>query len=75
MERSRGTVKANSWISVNPARVFVVTGPNSSGKSTFLRQCALIAFLAHLGAPVPAQKAKIGINFRFQSQLICDMSQ
>ncbi|XP_022663907.1 mutS protein homolog 5-like isoform X2 [Varroa destructor] len=72
MERSRGTVKANSWISVNPARVFVVTGPNSSGKSTFLRQCALIAFLAHLGAPVPAQKAKIALLDTIQSSFYSD---
>ena len=38
----------------------IVTGPNMGGKSTYMRQIALIAFLAHIGAPVPAQGATIG---------------
>ncbi|MDX2225754.1 MAG: DNA mismatch repair protein MutS [Verrucomicrobiae bacterium] len=40
-------------------RVLVITGPNMAGKSTFIRQVALIALLAHTGAYVPAQKAEI----------------
>lgn len=39
----------------------VVTGPNMAGKSTYLRQNALIVFLAHIGSWVPARKAKIGL--------------
>lgn len=42
-------------------RVWLLTGPNMAGKSTFLRQNALIAILAQMGSFVPAQKAKIGI--------------
>lgn len=38
----------------------LVTGPNMAGKSTFLRQNALIAILAHMGSYVPAREAKIG---------------
>jgi len=43
------------------ARVHLLTGPNMAGKSTYLRQNALIAVLAQMGAWVPAQAARIGI--------------
>ncbi len=39
----------------------IITGPNASGKSTFLRQVALITLLAQIGSFVPARAAKIGI--------------
>jgi len=42
-------------------RVWLVTGPNMAGKSTFLRQNALIAVMAQMGAFVPAESAHIGI--------------
>ncbi|MEM6309230.1 MAG: DNA mismatch repair protein MutS [Pseudomonadota bacterium] len=42
------------------AQVWLLTGPNMSGKSTFLRQNALIAILAQMGSFVPATEAKIG---------------
>jgi DNA mismatch repair protein MutS len=41
--------------------LWLLTGPNMAGKSTFLRQNALIALMAHMGMYVPAQKAHIGI--------------
>ncbi len=41
-------------------RMLVVTGPNMGGKSTFMRQAALITLLAHCGSFVPAQAAVIG---------------
>jgi len=41
-------------------RMLIVTGPNLGGKSTFMRQNALIALLAHLGSFVPAERAVIG---------------
>jgi DNA mismatch repair protein MutS len=40
---------------------WLVTGPNMSGKSTFLRQTALLALMAHMGSLVPAREAKIGL--------------
>jgi DNA mismatch repair protein MutS len=41
-------------------RLLVITGPNMGGKSTFMRQAALIAILAHIGSFVPAEAARLG---------------
>jgi DNA mismatch repair protein MutS len=48
-------------LSPDRKRIWLVTGPNMAGKSTFLRQNALICVLAQMGAFVPAESAHIGI--------------
>lgn len=46
------------------ARLWVLTGPNMGGKSTVMRQTALITILAHMGSYVPATRARIGLTDR-----------
>ena len=50
-------------------RVLLLTGPNMAGKSTFLRQNALIVILAQAGMPVPAEAARIGAVDRLFSRV------
>ena len=50
-------------------QIWLVTGPNMAGKSTFLRQNALITLLAQIGAFVPASRARIGIVDRLFSRV------
>lgn len=47
----------------------IITGPNMGGKSTFMRQCALITILAHAGSFVPAQSCKIGLVDRIFTRI------
>lgn len=49
--------------------VWIITGPNMGGKSTFLRQNALIALMAHMGMYVPAKRAHIGLIDRIFSRV------
>jgi DNA mismatch repair protein MutS len=51
------------------ARLTLLTGPNMAGKSTYLRQNALIAILAHMGSFVPARAAQIGLVDRVFSRV------
>ena len=67
--RSAGTFVANDCDLAETNRLWLVTGPNMAGKSTFLRQNALIAILAQTGAFVPADSAHIGIVDRLFSRV------
>jgi DNA mismatch repair protein MutS len=50
-------------------RIILLTGPNMAGKSTYLRQVALIVILAQMGSFVPAQEARIGIVDRIFTRI------
>lgn len=57
-----GRVFMPNTVSLKPnSRLHIITGPNMAGKSTLLRQTALLAILAQCGSFVPADKAHIGI--------------
>ena len=56
-------------LSVQNHRLWLLTGPNMAGKSTFLRQNALITILAQMGSYVPAKSAHIGIVDRLFSRV------
>jgi DNA mismatch repair protein MSH5 len=49
--------------------MLVLTGPNYSGKSVYLRQVALIVFMAHVGSFVPAESARIGLTDKILSRV------
>ena len=59
-ESSQGSFYANDSDINARQRLFVITGPNMGGKSTYMRQVALIALLACMGSFVPAQACRIG---------------
>ncbi|HEX2581835.1 MAG TPA: DNA mismatch repair protein MutS [Dongiaceae bacterium] len=69
LKRQAGTFVANDC-TLNPdQRLWLITGPNMAGKSTFLRQNALILILAQIGSYVPAEAAHIGIADRLFSRV------
>ena len=54
-------VPNDTFLNTQSDRVMIITGPNMAGKSTYMRQVALITLMAQIGSFVPAKEAKIGI--------------
>ena len=61
LEESGRNFISNDLFLGESERIWLVTGPNMAGKSTFLRQNALISILAQVGSYVPAEHAEIGL--------------
>ena len=60
---------ANDCRMDGPERIWLLTGPNMAGKSTFLRQVAVIILMAQLGSFVPAKAARIGVVDKLFSRI------
>ena len=54
-------VPNDTYLDKNDNRLAIITGPNMAGKSTYMRQVALITLMAQIGSYVPASSAKIGV--------------
>ena len=54
-------VENDTYLDKQDSRLSIITGPNMAGKSTYMRQVALITLMAQVGSFVPAESAKIGV--------------
>lgn len=61
MNLSERFVANDTLLDTADHQLIIITGPNMAGKSTFMRQVALIALMAHMGSFVPASSAQIGV--------------
>lgn len=59
----------SAYMDCNENRLLVITGPNMAGKSTYMRQIALIVLMAQIGSFVPAERAKIGLVDRIFTRI------
>lgn len=62
LNKSETYIPNDTKLDGNTERAMVITGPNMAGKSTYMRQVALIVLLAHIGSFVPAKAAKIALT-------------
>ena len=58
---SGGFIENDTYLNKDEDRLSIITGPNMAGKSTYMRQVALITLMAQIGSFVPASYAKIGV--------------
>ncbi|HZZ56828.1 MAG TPA: DNA mismatch repair protein MutS, partial [Opitutaceae bacterium] len=64
-----GFVPNGTELAAEGPQIALITGPNMAGKSTYIRQVALIALLAHIGCWVPARRCRIGLVDRIFSRI------
>lgn len=61
IQHTEGFIPNDTILDLDTNRLLLITGPNMAGKSTYLRQVALIVLMAQMGSFVPAESARIGI--------------
>ena len=64
-----GFVPNDTLLDKNDNRTMIITGPNMAGKSTYMRQVAVITLMAHIGSFVPAKQAQIPITDRIFTRI------
>lgn len=64
LNKQEDFVPNDTLLNNTDCRTMIITGPNMAGKSTYMRQVALITLMAHIGSFVPAKSAKIGLTDR-----------
>lgn len=69
MVNEEAFIANDTYINNSDSRIMVITGPNMAGKSTYMRQVALIILMAQIGSFVPAQEAHIGIVDRIFTRI------
>jgi len=69
LAQDQGAFVPNDTYLSNDDLIWIITGPNMAGKSTLLRQVALIVLMAQIGSFVPASKAKIGLVDRIFTRI------
>ena len=69
LARTESFVPNDASLSSSGEQIALITGPNMAGKSTYIRQIALIALMAQTGAFVPARKCRIGLVDRIFSRV------
>ena len=62
-------VPNDTLLDTNENRTMIITGPNMAGKSTYMRQVAIITLMAHIGSFVPARKARIAVTDRIFTRI------
>lgn len=66
---TRSFVPNDTDLAASDAQIMLLTGPNMAGKSTYIRQVALLALMAHLGCPIPARRGRFGLVDRIFSRV------
>ncbi|MBE7074384.1 MAG: DNA mismatch repair protein MutS [Clostridiales bacterium] len=62
LNKNSSFIPNDTLLDCNENKVMIITGPNMAGKSTYMRQVAVITLLAHIGCFVPAKKAEIALT-------------
>lgn len=69
MESDHSFIPNDTLLDCQENQILIITGPNMAGKSTYLRQVALITLMAHIGSFVPAEEAEVGMVDRIFSRV------
>ena len=69
MDSDHSFIPNDTLLDCKENQILIITGPNMAGKSTYLRQVALITLMAHIGSFVPAEEAEVGMVDRIFSRV------